>query len=379
MKAAFYILAISLCISCINNTENNNTAIIDLDKTRDTVSARKFSENIKIRLTPLETSGSSYFDGDASKMIVNNYIFILDRLQNSILCFNKEGKFIHKMNRTGSGPHEYVRPFGITVSEESVFILDHNKIQRYNLKGQYKSTIKLAQRGYQIVASDNGNLAVTGSYTDTYQLILYDTTGRIIHPYLQSRSELSDMTIKRATMQSMGSYNNEPYLTNYFDYSVYTIKPDTAQILINFDFVPYNIPDTMFKGSPEQKKEAFSQQRENAVMSIDHVTVTDKWIIFVPELLNRNMVVYYNRKDNSYLLNKWLQFPYSILLGGYNAPHGYDQQSGLYYTLISSQKLKSILENLSENDQLKSYPFLASIDYQKINETDNDWILWFSI
>lgn len=379
MKAAFYILAIFLCISCINNTVNNTTAMIDLDKIRDTASARKFSENLKVTLTPLETSEASYFDGSASKMIVNNYIFILDRLQNSILRFDKDGKFLNKINRTGNGPEEYVRPFGMTVLEESVFILDHNKIQRYNLNGQYISTTSLAQRGYQIQALSNGNLAVTGSYTDTYQLTVYDTTGRIIHQDLQSKSELSDMPIKRAAMHSLGSYNHEPYVTNYFEYSIYTIKPDTVQLLINFDFGKYNIPDNMFAGSPAQKKARFSEQRENSVMSIDNVTVTDKWIIFVPELFRNNMVVYYNRKNRTYLLNKWFIPPYSILLGDYNAPHGYDQQRGLFYTLVSSDKLKNVLKDLSENETLHLYPSLSKIDYQKINETDNDWIFWFSI
>lgn len=379
MKAAFYILAIFLCISCITNTENNNTVMIDLDKIRDTVSVREFSENITITLTPLETTESSYFDGSASKMIVNNYIFILDRLQNSILRFDKDGKFLNKINRTGNGPEEYVRPLGIAVWEESVFILDHNKIQQYNLNGEYISTIPLAQRGYQIQVLSNGNLAVTGSYADKYQLTIYDPTGRIIHQYLPSRSELSDMPIKRAAMHSLGSYNNEPYFTNYFDYSIYRIKPDTVQRLIDFDFGKHNIPDDMFEGAPAQKKAGFSQQRESSVMSIDNVTVTDKWIIFVPELLKNNMVVYYNRKNHTYLLNKWFIPPYSILLGGYNAPHGYDQQNGLYFTLISSKKLKDILAGLSENDQLNNYTFLAKIDSQKIDETDNDWILWFSI
>jgi hypothetical protein len=70
-------------------------------------------------------------------------------------------------------------------------------------------------------------------------------------------------------------------------------------------------------------------------MGISNVTIADDWIIFSPDEGPDFYVVYYNRKQNSYLTNKGFDIPYSTFFGKYYAPYGYTE-AGEYYSSVDS-------------------------------------------
>lgn len=81
------------------------------------------------------------------------------------------------------------------------------------------------------------------------------------------------------------------------------------------------------------------------------------------------------------MLNKDFCEPYKTLLGGYDAPLGYNEETGEFYLFVSMPKLKEAIEKLAASDvnYQDKYPFLKGIDPEKIDEEANDWILFFKI
>jgi hypothetical protein len=114
-------------------------------------------------------------------------------------------------------------------------------------------------------------------------------------------------------------------------------------------------------------------------MSLGSLTVNDSWVIFNPEKRDAG-VVFYDIKQDKYILNKGFEFPYSVLLGGYRAPEGYTDK-GEFYSMVESQELRDIILELAEKDAdyLSKYPFLKGLDPAKIAEDDNPWMMFYSI
>lgn len=58
------------------------------------------------RLIPLETNDASLIGGRGNKIIKRDSCFYIQS-ENTILCFNQEGRFLHRIAHQGNGPGEY--------------------------------------------------------------------------------------------------------------------------------------------------------------------------------------------------------------------------------------------------------------------------------
>lgn len=384
MKKIFYLLTILFVVSCsqLGKDQEGKTVVVNIDLNRkpENINTTDFLRRISIRLVPLETTEDSNLGIYYNQMVVSDgNIYILDGQQSVILCFDGNGRFIRKINKLGNGPQEYSRPGGIAVLKERISVLDRNRIQQYDLEGNFIKTIPVS-RGYQIIVTPSGNFVITGSYIDEYSLHIFDSTGKLLSAYFPRQEKLSDMILTRANASSMGVYKNGIFVSNYFDLSVYHVADDTVKTLYKFDFGAQNMPDDLFYGSPEDKMDKFENYRNNKVMNIDYLTVSEDWMIFIASLHRNNTIIYYNRTNDSYITSKEFEPPYSVLLGGLNAPLGLTIK-GEYYFMIESSRLREMILELAEKDKdyKAKYEFLKDIDPSGIEDNDNEWIVFYTL
>lgn len=387
MKNVFVLFLSSLCLLSSCHTDNKKeiqeTPVIPIDLKKDPLQSdiNAFLSNLDIRLIPLETTGDSYFSNESSLFLGNDYLFVMDHAQDLILRLDKQGKLINKIARKGEGPEEYIRMGGTYISNDKIYVLDFTKIQLYTFDGEFIKSIPLKNGGRQLVVLPDHTIGVTGRSQDEYQVTRYNEDGQVLGEYFpRSSSPMADFPLSRATIQSARPYKDGMCFTNYFDNSLYFLK-DTVSVLATVDFGPFNIPSDLFTGTAEEKGRRFEEVRPKAVMGINHLTVTDHWIIFVTEILFNPMAVYYNRIDHTYITNKGFREPYVTLLGKQYVPDGYNTQQDVFYRLVSSQDLKDMIGELAENepDYKTKYPFLAEIDPQQINENTNDLVMLIKI
>jgi|GEM_PF-3121057 hypothetical protein len=108
-----------------------------------------FSNSIKY--IPLETQ-DSILVGSIDKIVTrNNKIYILDKMTETIFCFNIEnGKFLYKLNKKGNGPNEYFSVMDFNVNEdEEIVIYSSNQGLLFYDNNRFVKKIDLS-----IIASD---------------------------------------------------------------------------------------------------------------------------------------------------------------------------------------------------------------------------------
>ena len=188
--------------------------------------------------------------------------------------------------------------------------------------------------------------------------------------------------ISQSTYHSLKRYGDRILLTNYFDPSIYQLE-DTVSAFATLDFKGMNIPSNMFSGTDEEIANRFREYREGdkAILSFDRLTVTDDWVVFAPSLIWDPCVVYYNRKSDTYLLNKNWGQPYDLFFGGYRAPDGYDEKSREFYQLVNAVELKEVVGEIAKAapNYQDTYPFLKGVDVSQIDDNTNDWIVFFKL
>lgn len=382
---SFFFSFLFLLFSCHTEKKKEAAApsVLSFNLTKDPLpnDINAFLAKLDIRLIPLATTEDAYFNGNESNLFVGKeYLFVTDYSQDMLLLYDKQGKLINKIDRKGEGPEEYIRLGGVCISEDKIYILDFTKIQLYDFEGDYLKSIPLKNGGRQLAVLPDRSIAVTGRSQDNYQVTHYNEDGTVRSEYFPRKPDMAGFPLSRATIHSVKSYEDGVYFTNYFDNSIYFLK-DTVRIFATCDFGPFNIPSDLFSGTTEEKVKRFDEARPKAVMGINHLTVTDRWIIFVPDILFNPLTVYYDRIHHTYLTNKGFPEPYATLLGKQYAPDNYNAAGDLFYRLVNSQDLKDMIEQLTESDPdyKNKYPFLQSIDPRQINENTNDMVFLMKI
>ena len=307
---------------------------VDLKSESPKESIDRFLAGMEIRLLPLESGDSILFKGSASTIhLADDDIFLLDASQRVIFRFGRDGKFKNKIFRNGQGPEEYNVLFNMALFDNKVYALDNTKIQLYDYEGNYLKTVPLKNDGRQVAVAKDGTIAVASNYIQPYQLTLYRPDGTISE-YLPSDKNLLKQQISQSTYHSLKRYGDRILLTNYFDPSIY-----------------------------------------------HRLTVTDDWVVFAPSLIWDPCVVYYNRKSDTYLLNKNWGQPYDLFFGGYRAPDGYDEKSREFYQLVNAVELKEVVGEIAKAapNYQDTYPFLKGVDVSQIDDNTNDWIVFFKL
>ncbi|MDR1370161.1 MAG: 6-bladed beta-propeller [Dysgonamonadaceae bacterium] len=189
MNKAFTFLTIifitGIFLSCSPNRKekhiqeiNRNNSIININLDSeiqyDIVYASSLFENVDI--TVLETTQEALL-GSVDKIEVHDgIILVLDsKISNGVFTFNRSGKFLNQIGRTGGGPGEYVHPSDFTVDHANhiIYVLDRktHKINSYTFPdGEYKNSIKIENRdirSHYIMYYNDKLYADAESYADT--------------------------------------------------------------------------------------------------------------------------------------------------------------------------------------------------------------------
>lgn len=195
-------------ISCNNNrgkADNNIHAKYEINI--DTLESQgiAFISSYFKSVTPifLETTDDCLIRYIDAVQVSKDYIFILDRSSRALYTFNKDGKFMGKIGKVGSGPGEYnnISDFSIDKKNQVVYILDMQKsnIASYDFKGKYIYSIPLdneirGKSGH--IQFVNGRIYLdygffgTPTEKDTPLLVEINIrSGKILKRYLSSKDD----------------------------------------------------------------------------------------------------------------------------------------------------------------------------------------------
>lgn len=278
MRKVFYLVLSLVIASCTSNNElQEKLAFIDVTE--------EYPEK-KIELTDiagvsylhLNSKTDDYLYKGSIDYVTENNIIVIDRSQNSVLFFSKEGNPKSHFNRRGQGPEEYSDAASLMYDEanDEVFVSPDfsNHIMVYSSLGEFKRKINLPQ------VNVNGQMALF----DDVSILVYDNT-KLWQSTMQSNAPEVEQTIDSVffliskldgTVLDYISLPNENIDLSYKN-SVFTSQVNYGRVRKSADgLLLYNPEsDTVFHYSKEKhltpymhKKSILSSQNPMTVMDI---------------------------------------------------------------------------------------------------------------
>jgi hypothetical protein len=146
-----------LTVASCNENKNKQITVpqIDIDSSVYVLNLDTITENeqrmklssifSKVKTIILETTKESVIGRVQSLQVFDDRIFIMDnRAQGTVLMFDINGKFIHKIGNLGAGPGEYMYATDFTIDpvKKEIYILYSNfHINRYTIDGKFINKI----------------------------------------------------------------------------------------------------------------------------------------------------------------------------------------------------------------------------------------------
>ena len=158
--------------------------MISLEEALNNVACINLGEVSKsIIYIPLETTPESLV-GEIGDGIVYDGEYIYIKSRTAIKIFDKEGKYIRTIDRSGRGPEEYTPGFNFSLSplNGNIVIGTHSSIKEYDMIGNFIKKIDLPKvEGYNVIdpriIADNSYVAslAIGKYDREHFAVIYDS------------------------------------------------------------------------------------------------------------------------------------------------------------------------------------------------------------
>lgn len=193
--------------------------------------------------------------GRISKMCYVNDCIIIGSDNNTLLFFNKDGSFSHKICHQGDGPNEYIRisDFDVDGTNNTITILDTRKKQllQYDWKGNFLGTTSLNYWviGFQSL-NDSVNVLYSGnqvSTDNTYKLALYDSRSRVItNRFYPISADKSDY-LHVHSANNLSRYEEEVLFCELYNDTIYSISSSGCTPLYYLDFGNNKVPSSFYE------------------------------------------------------------------------------------------------------------------------------------
>lgn len=348
-------------ISCKNNYNGNHdvyTITASIDQQNE---ISLFDIVTKVRLIPLESSDESLIAHVTKIITDSNKIFIYDRIQNQIFIFEKNGKYLSKINQKGRGPHEYMALTDLKINpfSKQLEILDPwGKLLTFDLNGHYIKSLKLSKdiHAYDEFIPLNKDSIAFYSLSEPYTLNIFSrSSSKIVNQLFKSKRKL---TIN-SPLTSFYRFRDTVYFSRYLYDDVFTItnkgiKPSFQWFFPNYKYDPDEIIPEYDRNN---SKDYFSVQE---LLPYTHINTLENDLYrytcisinssekYMSILHNKNMnknIIFYKTKEGliftPYILND------SIALSPIEPWR--KREEYLNEQILDNENLQ-ILNNLTEND-----------------------------
>lgn len=355
----YLIFAFIVFLVCNCKGENHQNDIIDLLSSPVSQINNLTEVALDISYIPLQTTDSSIISRISKFLVVNDFYYVVG--DKTVMCFDKSGKLVSKLDKNGRGPEEYEYILDMDISPDNKFlaIKGAKSLVIYNIKQpgfSFMRRIRFSQPPFNIsfTGSDN-NLLLQYSNNEgnkPYSRILINLSGdtlKVRPNYL--RFTLTDGWISTIFYENISYwYKNVLYLKELQNDTLFCF--DSSRFL-----VPKHIFDSKGKGvTPEARSNGlYFSNHGSEYMVVNEVFESDRYIYYSS---------YYSDIGSSNIVEKSTGKKFSVdskkglkddLAGGVSFRPKYCK-NGIFYSWIDAFKLKEYLSTTGTEKKNVKYP-----------------------
>jgi hypothetical protein len=332
-----FVIVLSCTEGKMQKISNPDLHVIDIDASELLIDMKTSQLFKKVTPIILEVTPNSLLKGILKLCVMNDLLIIMDINHTSILVFNRDGKFLHKIGGHGQGPGEYtdISDFCVDTVSKTIYLSDFNtkKIHHYDLySGKYLKSIKV-------------NTNITNWYIYYHENELY-ISGRDFHDkskegFLLHKIDINSGKTKEAWFD-FRDYNKglnniqQPFLhTNQKDMKFATNLMDTVMSISGNRIMPFL---------------TFTDKYKTTKDDVKNIDISD---------LSRN-VSYFTSLNKINVLDNYFECPDFLFLKLYTGAHG---RVILYYPKTKQAKrLGSFIDDLVYSNQQRTMPIFLTAD-----------------
>lgn len=303
---AFIILILGysfLFIGC-HQTPKNPVQVIKVSKSAN--KSVNLSEIVDTsEMIKLETTKSCIISEVWEVVTSGQYIFVRDR--NNLYQFERDGKFIRKIGKSGRGPREYgsINSFTTEPEKERIWIATSGKILCFNFEGEYTNEIKV-NKTFDYLRVNEGQIwsffqdyaysELNKKHQFLYKVYKYSLESEMLEDSLIVKSIDVELTSIHSTSQTK-SFSETPnglyvYCTVFFNDldirdTMYSIQNNRILPVFKIDFSGIG---------------AYGGEKRN--LEILNMYKTQRFIFSDYKLNGKKQTFWYDsEKDQQYILN----------------------------------------------------------------------------
>lgn len=160
MKKLFFSLITLFLLAACGTREKEISGPVLFDATRDYPEKQLLLDEVAdITYVPLSSETDSALFRGTLVHVSERTVTIHDFLQGTFYLFDRSGRFLSSFNHKGQAPEDYNFLITAFVDEArgELFAIEKNRIQVYDLKGDYRRTLRLPDGAWVLEAADGGD------------------------------------------------------------------------------------------------------------------------------------------------------------------------------------------------------------------------------
>jgi hypothetical protein len=332
-----------------------------------------------IEVIPLETTDESLIGEITDVRVEDDRIFITDEMSHRITVFDREGKYVSKIDRYGRGPGEYLEIAATEVLNDSTcVILDlfNMSLLYYRIDGRFIKTKDVSEIWARAVVKTDDKLYFVNSGSSSkkgfYHLFSVSENSDKIEAFLPFDGDKMYNNSIGWSLDRYYSKNDDELLLYFPPYdTLYTVSNNRAQAICFVDFGSRKLPKNILEG--DGRTALITSIEKGYISGVEKVLATDKYL-FIDFREKEEYTAIYNRATKEIQVSR---FVINSDLGGFRLfGNKAIVRDGI---LISSLNASEINVHLGESSGFpnKEFPapnieFMDKIDaIRKTDPSDN--------
>ena len=311
MKAKFLIVLIIILCSCGRKGNNQlretdeRIKVIDLLSKPDSRMVNLSDIALDVQYLPLETSDKSMIKNISKVKIIENFIYLQNNVI-EVMCFDRQGGFHYKLDKTGRGPeeYEYLGDFDISSDGNTLAVMSGHKILEFrNTSGVFAflRSINLSEPSpcyFCFVPGSNNILLTICPWLGTEQAlnILINSEGDTLCQKSNCyKYQKSDGIRSISTWDALQySFGNEARFKDVYSDTVFSVSNASNRFIPRIIFDSHGtVVNTKARSDPE-----YGKNHSNDFSQIAYMSEVDRYVFYYCRVKGVTQKIIYDKVEN---------------------------------------------------------------------------------